>query len=243
MRILVVDDEQPARERLGDLVVALGHEVCGEAANGMEALHLIEQIQPDVVLLDIRMPQLDGLDTARHLATLPTPPAIIFTTAHDEHALEAFEAGAVDYLLKPVRREHLERALGRARAVTRAQLAELQARQQLPPARSHLCVRIGNRLELIPLQDIYYFQAEQKYVTVRHRQGEAIIEEPLKSLETEFAPRFLRIHRNALVSTAYLRGLVRTSEGRYQVVLDDLPEQLEISRRHLATVRQRVKSL
>lgn len=243
MRVLVVDDEQPARERLGDLVTMLGHEICGEATNGMEALRLIEQRQPGVVLLDIRMPHMDGLTTARHLTTLPTPPAVIFTTAHDEYALEAFEAQAVAYLMKPVRREHLERALGRARALTLAQLSELQANDPSPETRNHLCVKLGNRLELIPLQDIYYLQAEQKYVTVRHRQGEAIIEEPLKSLETEFESRFLRIHRNALVATPHLRGLVRTPEGRYQVVFDDLPERLEISRRHLATVRQRVKML
>lgn len=241
MQVLVVDDEQPARERLSHLVVELGHQVCGEAANGMEALNQVEHQHPDVVLLDIRMPHLDGLSAASHLASLPTPPAVIFTTAHDEYALKAFEAQAVAYLLKPVRREHLQRALNQARILTQAQLAQLPIHPPNLEARSHLCVRLGQRLALIPLQDIYYFQAEQKYVTVRHRHGEAVIEESLKQLETEFEPRFLRIHRNALVATEHLQGVQRTTEGRYQVVFHDLPERLEISRRHLTAVRHRAK--
>ena len=243
MRVLVVDDEQPARERLTDIVLDLGHQVCGEAANGLEALSLIEQHQPDVVLLDIRMPGLDGLTVARHLAAWSTPPAVIFTTAHDEYALEAFAAQAVDYLLKPVRREHVQRALSHAQALTQAQLVELQMRHSLAEARSHLCVKLGHRLALVPLADIYYFQAGQKYITVRHRHGEAVIEESLKNLEIEFAQQCLRIHRNALVATEHLQGIRRTAEGRYQVVFNEPLEPLEISRRHLAAVRQRVKLL
>lgn len=243
MRVLVVDDEPPARERLTGLLDGLGQQVCGEAADGLAALQQTERLHPEVVLLDIRMPRMDGLAAARRLAGMSAPPAVIFTTAHDDHALEAFEAQAVAYLLKPVRREHLERALERARALTRAQLAGLGERLAAAQPRTHLCVRLGNRLELIPLADIYYFQADQKYVTVRHRAGEAVIEEPLKLLETEFDGQLLRIHRNALVATAHLRGIVRTAEGRHQVAFDAIPDRLEISRRHLGAVRQRIRAL
>lgn len=232
MNILIVDDEQPARQRLHKLVEALGHRSCGEAADGREALCQAQANQVDVVLLDISMPILDGLETARHLNQLTAPPAIIFTTAYDHFALAAFDAKAVDYLLKPVRQERLAEALERAHRLNRAQLAEIEQ------SSSHLCVKVGNRLDLVALEDIYYFQAEQKYVTLCHRQGEAILEDSLKSLEQDYGERFLRIHRNALVAPNHIRGLEKTPDGRYQVVFNEIPQRLEVSRRMVSKVRK-----
>lgn len=243
MKVLVVDDEGPARERLKSLLHELpAYQICGEARNGLEALRLSEEKQPDIVLMDIRMPGMDGLEAARHLARLDKkPPAIIFTTAYGDYALEAFQTSATGYLLKPVRKEHLERTLSNARRPNRAQLTEL-ADADGNPARTHICARLHGNLRLIPIDDIFYFQADQKYVSVRHRQGEVLIEEPLKSLETELAPRFLRIHRNALVATAYVKGLMKSSDGGVHVAFEGINERLEVSRRHLSEVRQYLRS-
>lgn len=238
LRVLVVDDEPPARERLTDLVTELGHRVCGQAADGQAALREAERLQPDVVLLDIRMPGPDGLVTARRLSEQATPPAVILTTAHDEHALEAFESRAIDYLLKPIRRETLARALAHARVPNRAQVGRPGQGTAPPP----VCVRLGNRLQRIPFDAIYYFRADRKYVTIRHRQGEAITEQPLKALETEYGNRVLRIHRNALVSVEHMHSIVRTDEGHHLLTFDGIPDQLDVSRRHLAAVRKRLQA-
>lgn len=241
MRVLVVDDERPARERLlGMLEQISGFESCGIASNGVEALTLSEREQPDIVLMDVRMPGMDGIEAARHLAQLERPPAVIFATAYGEHALEAFETRAVGYLLKPVRLERLEDALRHASRPTRAQLAGL-SEDQNPAARSHICARVRGRLELVPIEEVLYFQADQKYVTVRHRGGEVIIEDSLKSLEDEFGPRFLRIHRNALVATQHVAGMDRSPEGRFEVMFRGAEDRLEVSRRHVAQVRRFLK--
>lgn len=242
MRVLIVDDEKPARERLRSLIEALpAYQVCSEASNGIEALRISQTEHPDVVLMDIRMPGMDGLEAAQHLAGLEQPPAIIFATAYGEYALDAFAAHAVDYLLKPVRKEQLVQALGNARKPNRAQIAELGKTRSDSP-RTHICARLGERFKLIPLDQVRYFQAEQKYVTVRYCQGEVIIEESLKSLESELAPGFVRVHRNALVALAYIEGLDKTADGKYQIVLKNTPERIEVSRRHLATVKSLLKS-
>lgn len=241
MKVLVVDDERPARERLLSMLERIGgFEACGEASNGVEALTLTEREQPDIVLLDVRMPGMDGIEAARHLSQLDRPPAVIFATAYGEHALEAFETRAVGYLLKPVRLERLEDALKQATRPTRAQLARLMEEDN-PSARSHICARIRGRLELVPIEDVFYFQADQKYVTVRHQGGEVIIEDSLKSLEDEFAPRFLRIHRNALASTQHIAGMERSREGRFEVMFREVDDRLEVSRRHVAEVRRFLK--
>ncbi len=243
MKVLVVDDEAPARERLRAMTEGLaGHEVVGEGANGAEALTLCQRHQPDVVLLDIRMPGMDGLEAARHLAELEAPPAVIFTTAYDQHALAAFETNAVDYLLKPIRKERLQAALERARHLTQPQLAALRERVPDRDGRTHICARVRGNLQLVPVNEIVYFMADQKYVSVRHLHGEVLIEEPLKSLEQEFGDRFLRIHRNALVAVAFLEGLEKDDEGRHLVRLRGTEQQLEVSRRHLPEVRQRLKN-
>jgi two-component system response regulator AlgR len=218
------------------------HELCGEAGNGAEALRLAQGLHPDVVLLDVRMPGLDGLETAHRLAELAQPPAIVFITAYGEHALDAFDARAVAYLLKPVRLERLERALANAGRINRAQLASLTA-EPAGSGRSHIRARIGQRLELIPLADVRYFQADQKYVTVRHRQGQALIEDSLKTLETELGPRVVRVHRNALAMAVQVAGLEKTADGGANLFFYDIPDRLEVSRRHLPAIRQFLKDV
>ena len=181
VRVLIVDDEPPARERLRSLLGELDDvAVAGEAANGREALEMCVELEPDVVLLDIRMPGMDGIEAARHMNALDDPPAVIFTTAHDEYALEAFEAQAVGYLLKPVRLEKLARAIRRAARVAGPQLMRIAELSQLGRRRSQICARLGSELRLIPVEDVFYFSAGQKYVTVRHRGGSDLIDESLQ---------------------------------------------------------------
>ncbi len=237
MKVLIVDDEPPARDRLRELLNRLAdYEPCGEAGNGAEALRLAASTRPDIVLLDIQMPGLDGLEIAGRLAELAQSPAIIFVTAYGDYALEAFDAHAVAYLLKPVRLERLEQALANARRLNRAQLASLAA-EPATAGRVHIRARIGQRLELIPLADVFYFQADQKYVTVRHRHGEALIEDSLKTLETDLGTRVVRVHRNALAMAAQVAGLEKTADGGCALVFHDIPDRLEVSRRHLAAIR------
>ncbi len=242
MKILIVDDEEPARMHLRSLLQEIGspYELVGEAAGGLEALAVCERLPVDLVLLDIRMPGLDGLTTAARLAAGEHPPAVIFTTAYDEHAIEAFEKSAIDYLLKPIRCQRLEQALVKATTLTRPQQRLLQdLRQEEEDAAVNASFRGG--LQRISVAEIYYFRAEQKYVVARHQGGEALLEESLKSLEEQFGGRFLRIHRNALVAKARLMGLQKAGDGRILVVLKGTDEQLEVSRRHLAEVRRFLK--
>jgi two-component system, LytTR family, response regulator AlgR len=243
MKILIVDDEAPARARLRTLIDAVGgHQLVGEAANGADALTAIEQLHPEVVLLDIRMPGIDGLETASRLSRSPEPPAVIFVTAYGDYALEAFRTEAVDYLLKPVRRDRLAEALNKARRLNRAQLEALAELQSRAPERSHILCRRRGRLELVALEQIRYFQADQKYVTVNHVHGEDLIEESLKTLEQEFPDRLVRIHRNALVNLSFLAGFQK-SGGQYVVLLRDSEQQLEVSRRHVPEVRALLRRL
>ena len=242
MRVLVADDEPLARQRLRDLLAELGgFEVIGEAANGREAIEMADALAPDVVLLDIAMPVLDGLEAARHLSTFATPPAVVFCTAFDAHALAAFDARAVDYLVKPIRPERLAEALERVRRY----IGEGAMTQSLPQAlkRTHLCARLRGSLRLIPLDDIHYLQADEKYVVVHHARGEDLIEDSLKALELEFGDRFLRIHRNCLVAHDELQELKRDTDGHVHVKLRHVAEPLEVSRRCLPQLRQRVRLL
>lgn len=242
MRILIVDDENLARDRLRRMLEADGaHEVVGEAANGNTAVTLCGELQPDLVLLDIRMPGMDGLETARHFLSLEDPPAVIFCTAYEEHAIAAFDLQAVGYLLKPVRREKLLDSLGKTVRLNRAQLAGLNASGEA--RRSHISARTHKGIELIAIEDVRFFQADQKYVTVRHVDGEVIVDETLRELETEFSERFIRVHRSALVATHHIEGLLKDSDGHVAVQLRDLEETIPISRRHLPGVRKIVKRL
>jgi len=246
VKILIVDDEKPARERLRQLVNDLGtHEVLGEAANGQDAISLAASSPPDVVLLDIRMPGVDGIETAHHLNTMASPPAIVFTTAYDEYALDAFEASAIGYLLKPVRRERLERALDQAARITGVTLSELRDEIASSKRRRHVCASVKDELRLIPINEISYFSADQKYVCVHHDGGKDLIVDSLKSLEEEFGDDFVRIHRSALVAVDKVDRLEKTADGRTRIVLREhvstSNDDLTISRRHLADVRRRLK--
>ncbi|HEX4854077.1 LytTR family DNA-binding domain-containing protein [Arenimonas sp.] len=244
MKLLLVDDEPLARQRLAALLRELGgQDVVGEAGNGREAVEMAEALGAECVLMDIAMPVMDGLEAAHHLAGLPAPPAVVFCTAFDQHALAAFEAAAVDYLVKPVRRERLAEALERSRR----QLAAREPTRQLPAdaqrRRSHLSARLRGSLRLIPVEDIHYLQAEEKYVVVHHARGEDLIEESLKSLEAEFADRFLRIHRNCLVANDEFAELRRSPDGQVHAILRNSKTPLEVSRRCLPLLRERLKHL
>ncbi len=242
MKILIVDDEQLARDRLARMVADLNDcEVAGEADNGRLALEQAQQVMPDVVLLDIRMPGMDGLEAARHLGEFAEPPAVIFCTAYEEHAVQAFDLQAVGYLLKPVRRDKLHDALRKAQRLNKAQLAALNGLEE--QRRTHISARTRRGIELVAVDDVRYFQADQKYVTVRFDGGEVIVDETLRDLEQEFAGVFVRIHRNCLVAAAHIECLERAGPGQAQIRLCGVSEPLDVSRRHLSTVRKLIKKL
>ena len=238
MKILIVDDEPLARERLQRHIqeIESDYEII-EAENGLTALQQSEEHTPDIVLLDIRMPGMDGIEAAGKLSELETSPAIIFTTAYDEYALDAFDAHAIAYLLKPIRKEKLEKALKAAQRLNRVQLQSMQENGS-ESQEQHLSVRIHSGVRKIELKDIYYFQAEQKYVTVKYQGGEVLIEESLKSLEARFNHFFIRIHRNALISKQQLTAIRKDQQGHYLAELKDIHDKIEVSRRHVAEVRK-----
>jgi two-component system response regulator AlgR len=213
--------------------------VIGEAADGKAALAATAELQPDLILLDIRMPGMDGMEAARHLATLPTPPQVIFTTAYNEHALEAFEAQAIDYLVKPVRKERLALALERAAKLFTPGTAATSEHD----APAHLTVKKHGNLELLPINEILYYQADNKYVTAHLARREELLEESLRQLEEMQGGRVIRIHRNALVSCSALIGLERDRNGSHYVTLREIGRGPEISRRHLAEVRRLLKGM
>jgi len=243
LKIFIADDEEPARERLktllGDIAQRVPTSVVGEARHGVEAVEQVPPSGAEVVLLDIQMPGMSGLEVARHLARLDPPPRIVFVTAHDRHAVEAFELNALDYLLKPVRAERLAAALRKA-AVPDQERLEKAAEGP----REYLSVAERNRIVLVPVRDILFLRAEQKYVTVRTQAREHLVEEPLIALEREFAASFVRIHRNCLVARAAIRGFERApgeeEEPHWQVVLDGLEERLPVSRRQWPLLRDLV---
>ena len=242
MRIAIVDDEPLARARLRGLLQALGlGEIVGEAASGLEALALVSSTDADVVLLDIRLPGMDGLEVASHLARLARPPAVIFTTAFDQHALAAFDANALAYLLKPIRLERLQAALTRAGTWTAAQaLAAGDARQPVG-MRTHFSALVAGNLRLVPLADVRYLQATQGYVAVVHPGGELVIEDSLRALEDEFGEIFLRIHRHTLVALAHVAALERDRLGNAYIRLREVAVRLPVSRRLLPEVRRRLR--
>jgi two-component system response regulator AlgR len=247
MKLLIADDEAPARLRLRSMLAEFPDwQVAAEADNGRAAVEQAVALEVDAVLLDIAMPVMDGLEAARHLAQLPPPgPAVIFCTAYDEHALAAFEAAAVDYLVKPVRQERLREALERARRA-RAGVTPRPPPVSIPESqrqRSHLSARLRGNLRLIPIEEVHYLQAEEKYVLVHHARGEDLIEESLKALEQEFGDRFQRIHRNCLVANDEFQELRRLPDGQVQAVLRHGKVPLEVSRRCVASLRERLRHL
>lgn len=242
LKIFIVDDEAPARSRLrallADSTSELPNRIAGEAASGFEAFEKLATTPCDVALLDIQMPGMDGLSLARHLSHLEAAPAVIFVTAHDEHAIQAFELGAIDYLLKPVHPQRLVAALQRARRFTRQDQAVLE---KLAPPSRHISICERDRLQLVPVDDVLYLRAELKYVTLRTREREYLLDQPLATLEQEYASEFLRIHRNCLVNKRHLEGFqIQRGEGEqgWVAILRDWPEHLPVSRRHNHVVKE-----
>ena len=251
-RIFIVDDEAPARARmatlLSDIAAEFPHELVGEAENGAAALAAIPAARPDVVLLDIQMPGMSGIELAGHLAGLEHAPAVIFVTAFDSFALKAFEVHAIDYLLKPVRAARLAEALRRAVTLTARPRGEAIAATavELGLRRTHFSIPERGRLTLVPVADVLYLRAELKYVTVRTPQRDYLIEESLLSLEQEMGERFVRVHRNTLVARAAIAGVERgvpdasdpdKGQESWQVVLNGIEERLPISRRQWPLVK------
>ena len=239
MKVILVDDEPIARDRLRQLLADVGDvDIVAEAGDGIEALHACAAHDPDLVLLDIAMPGVDGLEVARHLAAFEPRPAVVFCTAFDAHALSAFEAQAIDYLVKPVRAERLAAALERVRTFA---AGRQHAETANGAERTHLCARLGGSLRLIPVEEVHYLQAEEKYVVVHHARGRDLIEESLKSLEDEFGERFVRIHRNCLVARHELMELRRDGDGHVHAVLRHGEHPLEVSRRCLPQLRAQLR--
>lgn len=250
LTLIICDDEPLARERLRRMVEKLPTiQIVAEAGNGRELLDAVAQHQPDVVMTDIRMPGMDGLEAAQHLAELGSPPAIVFCTAYDEYALQALQVQAIGYLVKPVRLDELSQVLAKATRVNRAQLSAVRERlgeQELPgtglQGRQFISARSHRGIELVPVDQVRYFMADQKYVTVRYPEGEVIIDHTLKELEDEFGDRFLRVHRNALVAVAFIDG-IEQGGGHTQLRIQGVSERVAVSRRHAAVVRKRLTDM
>lgn len=235
--VLIADDEPLARERIRRLVEALpGYRVCGEATDGDSSLKQVAELEPDILLLDIRMPGMDGMEAANRLSQLANPPALIFCTAYDHYAIQAFDVQAIAYLLKPVRKEALADALARAGRVNRVQLQTLNGKAG--QSQEQLAVRTHRGTELIDLSEILYCEADQKYVTIHHARGETVCDYTLKELENSYPNTLLRIHRNTLVGVRFIQALKRTPDGHNLVVLRDGSGELPVSRRHASNVRQ-----
>ena len=245
MKIIVCDDEPMARERLVRMVGEVGHEVVAATSSSEETIQAVKEHMPDVVLMDVRMPNQDGIRCAHLIKELPSSPAIIFVTAYDHYAIAAFKAQAIGYLLKPAGKEELIEALSNAKQVNNAQLNHLRKldNPDVKPARQHIAARTHRGVELIPVTDIYYFLADQKYVNVRHKDGTVLIDETLKELEEEFGNQFFRIHRNALLSLSYLEALESIEGGQYQVAIKGVDDKLSVSRRHLPALREKVQNM
>lgn len=240
LNILIADDEAPARNRMRDLLSEIENvAVIAEAKNGKEALDLALQTKPDLMLLDIRMPVMDGIEAAQHAQKLEPKPHIIFTTAFDAYAIKAFDLNAIDYLLKPIRLERLQTAINKAHALRPNQIEALKPLQKM---RSHLSIHERGRVLLVPVETIIYLRAELKYVTVRTAEREYLIEESLTNLEAEFGERFIRLHRNSLVAPQFIAGyekrLNQDNEQQWVAILKNIPETVAISRRQQHLVRE-----
>ncbi len=255
LKLLIADDEAPARNRLRELLSDMHNvHIVAEAKNGQEVLNLINDYQPDIALLDIRMPEMNGIETAQHLQKMAHPPAVIFTTAFDRYAMQAFDLNAVDYLLKPIRFERLQAAIHKAQALRPKQL---EALVPLNPQRTHISIAERGRILLIPVADIIYLRAEQKYTTVRTAEKEYLLEESLNNLEQEFGAIFIRLHRNCLVAKAYILGYEKRLQSPHDALevecnvdhedknpdkhwvalLKNIPETITVSRRQQHLIR------
>lgn len=243
LRVFIVDDEAPARNRLRVLLTDVANEmpnqIVGEAEHGAQALAMLPRANADVVLIDIRMPVMDGIELARHLLLIDRPPAVVFTTAYDQYAIQAFELNAVDYLLKPVRAQRLVGALNKAQA--RGPLTGATLREVAPQPRRHLSCSERGRIFLVPVAEIIYLKAELKYVTAHTTERDFVLEESLIQLEQEFGARFVRIHRSCLVArdaiVGFERGATEEGDAHWLVLLKNQPEKLPVSRRQWPTVK------
>ena len=255
LRILIVDDEAPARRRLrellSDLANRIPHEVVAEAPNGVEAIACVREFAPDLVFADMQMPRMNGIELAQHLARLEQPPAVIFVTAHDEYAVQAFEVNALDYLMKPVRAARLAAALAKVQGSLAPPSVDALARSN-PEARRHLTISERGRLTLIPVDEVIYLRAELKYITVRTEAREYLLEESLTRLEEEFGDLFVRVHRSALVARDRIAGFEKAAAGadaegeagaHWQLVLRGITERIPVSRRQWAAVKELVRSI
>lgn len=255
LKLLIADDEAPARNRLRELLSEISDiTIVAEAKNGKEALSLFNDHQPDIVLLDIRMPGMDGVEAAQHLQIMTKPPAVIFTTAFDSYAMQAFDLNAIDYVLKPVRLERLQAAIQKARALLPSQLDALIP---LNPQRTHISIVERGRILLIAIEDVIYLRAELKYITVRTAEKEYLLEESLNNLEQEFGHIFIRLHRNCLVAKASILGYEKrhqahetdydaecnsdtehkSAEKHWVALLKNIPETITVSRRQQHLIR------
>jgi len=252
-RILIIDDEAPARKRLSDLLddcrAVFPLTIVDEAANGLEGIEAINRGGVDIVLCDIRMPGMDGIEFARHMAGLAVPPKLIFVTAFDQYAVQAFELNAIDYLLKPIRQERLLAALQKARPVLPPAAAAIAEATQ--HKRRHLSIHERGKVVLVPIEDILFLKAELKYLTVKTVAKEYLLEESLTKIEEEFAGVFTRIHRNAIVATSAITGFERVAapaeDGeesdadsglRWVCNVKGVTEKLPVSRRQQHVIRE-----
>jgi len=245
INILVVDDELPARERLVRMIGELangGWQVAGTAENGQKAVDFCRQNPVDIVLMDIRMPIMDGLQAAGLLAAEEKPPAVIFTTAYGEYALDAFEAKGIGYLLKPIKKQHLQETLSRVQQLNRAQLQMVDQRAPGRIQRTYISGSYRGAVVRIALDDIIYFLAEQKYVIASTGDKDVLLDESLKSLEDRFARQFVRIHRNALVASEKISGVEKKQGQQPMLILQGVDKKLEISRRQLSSIKHLLKS-
>ena len=257
-RLFIVDDEKPARTRLmallSDIAEECPHHLVGEAGHAQGALDGIQATQPDIVLLDIQMPGMNGVELAAQLSSsIINAPAVIFVTAYDDYALKAFDVQALDYLVKPVRAVRLAQAIQRAADLRKVSLSHAHAEENKSAlsetARQHFSVQERGRLLLVPVADVIYLKAELKYVTLRTRSQEYLIEDSLTSIEEELADIFVRVHRNALVARRAISGVERGTspiEGErgqesWQVILRDIRERLPISRRQWPVIKSLVR--
>ncbi len=245
MDILICDDEPLAVARLSRLVTQLGHHVVDTVSHGLQVLESVRKIKPDVVLLDIQMPEMNGLVCAQILNQMQPMPAIIFCTAYNDYALQAIQSRANGYLLKPIELQELKNVLDQVTELNQAQMTTLEKEQIMEEKvkRQQIVAKTYRGVELIPIENIYYFLADQKYVTVRHKNGSVLIDETLKDLENEFSDKFVRIHRNALVAQDYIDGLEMVTSGQYQVRCREIPEKLSVSRRHLSALKEKLQNI
>lgn len=247
MRVMVCDDESLARDRLKRLIERVPNcVVVADAEHGLDAINNVMSHQPDVLFLDIEMPGMNGLEAAEHISKIENPPAIIFCTAYDEYAVQAFKVNAAGYLLKPVRQEDLLNAINNCNFLNRAQLLrienEIKQASEEVPRRTHVSAKTHRGIELIPIDKICYFKADQKYVTVRYVGGEVLVDETLKEFEDSL-DGFVRVHRNALVSVGQIEGLDMVSAGHHSVRFKEIDDRIQVSRRHVAGLRRMLQSL